>query len=755
MRKIFVALFALALLTLPGASQAAAPASCPGNNGTPTQVVTGTFATEHEGHYVLVPFDVPAHSTKVRVKLCYDQPESPLNSQIRHTLDLGIYDAVQTDGFHDEEEFRGWGGSSRLNAFVSPDAATLGFKPGSIPPGKWAGEIGVAAVASQEEGDLTGEVEWRMEIFIGNDPADADQPWQPTPYIDRVVKEGAAWYKGDFHVHAEHSNPNDATMRETFDYAFGPRPEGAGLDFITLSDYVTDRHWDEIGRFQPDYPNSLIMRSAEIITYRGHINNHDSHTFVDYRTGPIYELRGGQLVKVRDAQPASRIFDDIHYAGGFTQVNHPTTFPSTVPGFDNICRGCSWEYSDEETDWSKVDSFEVATGPGGFYDPDGNEPGPNPFSPAAIEWWDRLNLEGYDITGVGSSDSHNAGEENLTQSPIGEATTVVYADELSEDGIHEAVLKGHAYVKFFSSDGPDLRLEAIPLQGGEKVMMGDTLLADVGQFTARVIGGAPSPQVRSLIVMRDGAPMNAVPVDSNDFTFTFVASTPGDYRLQLERGSATEALTNPITLSHENPPPSPPDPPENTSLTFTEATPPSGQYTDTAHIETRLVESNSGNPISGAQVKFKLTGRKDSREWIDTTDADGIAEQDLLLDVATGPYQLTAQYAGNSDYHPSADSQGFKVRKEDTAIDLTTASRGGRSYLEAHLYEEDTPSHGLKRRGIEFFVDGNPVGIAYTNAAGVAVRRVANRYLTSGHTLAADFDGTRLYRASRDELQVP
>ena len=43
-------------------------------------------------------------------------------------------------------------------------------------------------------------------------------------------------------------------MRETFDYAFRPAaPQGgAGLDFITLSDYVTDTGWGEIGRYQAD-----------------------------------------------------------------------------------------------------------------------------------------------------------------------------------------------------------------------------------------------------------------------------------------------------------------------------------------------------------------------------------------------------------------------------------------------------------------------------------------------------------------------
>jgi hypothetical protein len=346
-------------------------------------------------------------------------------------------------------------------------------------------------------------------------------------------------------------------MRETFDYAFSDRPQGGGLDFITLSDYVTDRHWHEIGRFQADYPGKLIGRSAEVITYRGHVNNHASATYVDYRTGPIYELRGDQLRKVRGPEGASRIFDDIHAAGGFTQVNHPTTFPAAVPGFSNICRGCSWEYSDEETDWASVDAMEVQTGPSGTSDPHGHELGPNPFTPLAIDWWDRLRREGYRITAVGSSDSHNAGRsEDFTQSPIGEATTVVYATELSERGIHEAVRAGHAYVKFFSSYGPDLRFDAVALKssgrgkgrGRPKAMMGDRLNVSSAEFTARVMGAMPNPEVRMLIVMKDGRPHLAVPVVSDDFVFTFSVDSPGDYRLQLMRGTALEALTNPISL---------------------------------------------------------------------------------------------------------------------------------------------------------------------------------------------------------------
>jgi hypothetical protein len=553
----------LVVLAVPPLSRAEVP-PCPGNDDAPDRVVTGTFASSLEGSYVMVPFAVPDGATSVRVKLCHDAPGLPLSLpgvpySVKHTLDLGLFEPT-TDGFYDEEEFRGWGGSSRPNVLITPeDSTTVGFKPGAIPAGTWAAEIGVAAVASVLEGDPDESVAWRLEIFIGDDPADADQPWQPAPYDASVANPNAGWYKGDFHVHGRQSNPNDAPMDEVFDYAF----DEAGLDFITLSDYVTDRHWDEIGRFQGDHPGKLIVRSAEVITYRGHINNHASVRYVDHRTGTMYRWHeGGALEKIRDAQPASRIFDDIHAplgpdgaARGWSQVNHPTIFPAQVPTFSNFCRGCSWSYSDAETDWSKVDAFEVQTGPAGTPDPAGNEIGPNPFTVLAIAWYDHLRSMGFDITAVGSSDSHKAGAKSsltdpgsILRSPIGEATTVVFAPELSERGIRDGILAGHAYVKFFSPSGPDLRFTAAPASGGSDVMMGDELTASKARFAARVFNAGLSAQPRVLLVLKDGLPFRAFPVLREDQTFSFAASAAGDYRLQLMRGTAFEALSNPITL---------------------------------------------------------------------------------------------------------------------------------------------------------------------------------------------------------------
>src|SRR6187551_2674006 len=109
MRLPLTVLATVAVLAAPAAARAeGVPASCPGDPIQPTQVITGEFDTSLQGSYVLVPFDVPAGTTSVRVKYCFDQPEVP-TPNVRHTLDLGIYEPLR-GGEHlpGVREFRGW-----------------------------------------------------------------------------------------------------------------------------------------------------------------------------------------------------------------------------------------------------------------------------------------------------------------------------------------------------------------------------------------------------------------------------------------------------------------------------------------------------------------------------------------------------------------------------------------------------------------------------------------------------------------------
>ena len=54
-------------------------------------MVTGEFASSLQGSYVLLPFQVPAGQTALRIRYCNDQPETPVSAQLKHTLDLDVY----------------------------------------------------------------------------------------------------------------------------------------------------------------------------------------------------------------------------------------------------------------------------------------------------------------------------------------------------------------------------------------------------------------------------------------------------------------------------------------------------------------------------------------------------------------------------------------------------------------------------------------------------------------------------------------
>jgi hypothetical protein len=568
----FATAVAVALVTVSGPTGGLAadvPARCPGDPIDADEVITGSFPDALQGSYVMVPFEVPKGTTAVRVKYCYDEPDDP--DATDHTLDLGLYGPRRSpDAEWGPDEFRGWGGSSHPDVTVSPRGfstraqylddpkgdvpgrTTRGFLPGPIEPGEWAAELGVAAVASTTDGDADGAVAWRLEIAFDDSTVAPRDRYRPAPYSAKPVRPDPGWYAGDLHVHAEHSALGDATMREAFDYAFRPIDrDGAGLDFITLTDYVTPAAWAEIGRYQARHPRHLVIRGSEVITYRGHAQNQASATYVDHRTGPVYALESdGSTTLIREARPAREIFEDVHAGGGWTQINHPTIFPSSNPAFEGLCRGCSWDYSANETDYDEVDAIELGTGPSSLGS--GAAAGPNPFLLDALAFWKEILATGAKVSAVASSDSHTAGRtSDALGTPIGTPTTVVFAEELSERGVREAVLDGHTYVKLFGNAGPDLRFTAA--SGGapdETAIIGGVVTGESVRFRARVTGATdavvPPTGDYTLLVEQDGQPVQTFTLDGRTLDVRFDGNGAGRYHLELRRGPLVVAVTSPI-----------------------------------------------------------------------------------------------------------------------------------------------------------------------------------------------------------------
>lgn len=616
---------ALTCVLLPAAATAAttAPASCssqldgPATTGvTSTKVLTGTFSTAEHGRYVEVPFDVPAGTTQVHVTYCYTDTS-------HNTLDLGIYqpNADGSLGFAIPSNFRGWGGSSHPEVALSPQGfsteaqynakpkgyvagrTTRGFEPGPIPAGTWAAELGVAAVRSAANGgdDLVG---WRVEVELSNDPAYAATPYKQAAYSTKAAKKAAGWYAGDFHVHDEHSNLGAATITDTLNDAFGaftPASQGApfraGLDFTSLSDYVTDSAWGEIGRYQGAHPGKLVIPSAEVITYEGHTGNQGSLKVADYRTGQIDRLNpdDGSLSKLRDARPPSTIFDTVHSGGGVTVLNHPRIFPPTTEAVAALCRGCFWGYTDAQTDFSKVDAIELFNSPEDFGFRSGTE-SENPFNRDALVYWNHALDSGAHIAAVGGSDTHHAGSPTgATEAPVGRPATMVYASALDLKGILAGVKAGHTYVKTAGTAGPGLTLTA-KAAAGKAVMMGDSISGRSIQIST-TISGSTDGKARTLELQRNGVVIKSMPVLTPTATMTFTATKTGRYNVVVERAigaGVIDAVTSPIYVS---------DPPRTPKLSAPRACVKPGKSAK-VKVDTRLTTKTRGS------AAVTLDGRK-------------------------------------------------------------------------------------------------------------------------------------------------
>ena len=126
---------------------------------------------------------------------------------------------------------------------------------------------------------------------------------------------------------------------------------------------------------------------------------------------------------------------------------------------------------------------------------------------------------------------------------------MVYADELSEQGIRRAVEAGHTFVKVTGPSAPDLRLEARPRgSGGAGQDLRRQRLRQRAGGLHRAGAGRQRRQPAAdhqerLAVSRRG------PVTSGSFATTFASNGPGRYRLQLMQGTQTVGVSSPIYVS--------------------------------------------------------------------------------------------------------------------------------------------------------------------------------------------------------------
>jgi len=425
------------------------------------------------GDYLDVPITVPAGAVECDI--------AHTDGSDYNILDWGVW---APDG-----SYRGWGGGNTEDAIIGVDQSSRSYLPGPIAAGTWTVVIGKAKL------DPAGG-HYSIDVTCSDT---ATLPVLPkAAYTPVTLSPDRRWYKGDFHVHSVQSGDAQATFDQITTLA-----QSQGLDFINMSDHNTVAQHALIAALQPSLPNFLILRGAEITTYSGHGNAVGIHDYVDHRLG-------------YNGRTVAGITGDVAAQGGIFIVNHP------MLDLGGACIGCAWQHVDD-TPWDQVAGMELITG---NYDI-----GVSAFVPRVLALWDMLEDQGNRIAGIGGSDDHTAGmNEGSTGSPIGNPTTLVLADNLSEAAIIDAIKHGRTIVNLHGPDDPLVEFTARG-KGGVTAQIGDDVSGVAeATFDVHVVGASGD----FVDLVRDGEKVQHIAVTSDDERRTLTDGTPGAHRYRVQ-----------------------------------------------------------------------------------------------------------------------------------------------------------------------------------------------------------------------------
>ena len=398
----------------------------------------GSVTYDNAQTYVEVPFTVPVGVTRLMVDFAYTERD-------KHTsIDLGILDS---------ERFRGWSGGNKSGFTLSETDATPSYLPGPIRPGTWRLLLGIPNIERGVKSD------YEAKIYF----AHAGDPVAVSTFSSAPLRTGAAWYRGDFHMHDAHSDGSclsqagmnvPCPLYKTVETAAGRK-----LDFIAISDHNTISHYDAIRELQPYFDQMLLLSAREITTFYGHANVFGVTDFIDFRVGS------------KAVPDVNAMMKQVAAAHGLLSINHPGS-PSGA-----ACMGCGW--TAPGTDYSQVTAIEAING--------GSMEGGKDGKGSGIPFWQDKLSKGFRITAIGGSDNHEAVYPAFVRSAVGHPTTVVYAQNLSERAILEGVRAGHVFVDLEGTT--DRVIEFSAKVGDREGAMGDILKAAAGEvvhFTLRM-----------------------------------------------------------------------------------------------------------------------------------------------------------------------------------------------------------------------------------------------------------------------------
>lgn len=465
-----------------------------------------------DSRYAYVPFDVPPHATRIKVSYRYERANGA------NAIDLGLFDARSSGSDTDPKGFRGWSGGRRSEFFISRDEATPGYLPGQMAAGTWRIILGLYRVLpagvdvsfkieieteENEKASSTSAERKRGPASAGASVTPVAKSSTRTPsHQKRIGGHSSRWWTGDLHMHTVHSD-GDWAIAELISAA-----RKIGLDFICITDHNTASHHAEIDRARSSSEQPLVLRGEEITTYGGHTNawGLPFGTWIDFRVQP------GNTTRILN------VAAEAHRSGALISINHPFA----------LCSGCAWSYDAAARGF---DAIEVWNGAWDQTDE------------LALTMWDKILQSGRRITAIASSDSHRA------DNPIGQPTTHVAANALSQTALLAAIRQGRVYLTGEARPVIDFTAEAKAGKRRSRSAIGDEIRLRPPGMVRFFITTEEAPPDATVSLISNGRVVHSLPTKSDGPPQVIEIECRRDsyYRLEVrDKTKRVLALTNPI-----------------------------------------------------------------------------------------------------------------------------------------------------------------------------------------------------------------
>jgi hypothetical protein len=446
-----------------------------------------TLTRADHKRFITYPFELLAGTRRLDVRFGFDPPR-----------EQGIANVLSLTLFGPE----GWRGASHCcraaqEISISAEAATPGYLAGALPAGAWMLQVETHGLAPGTSCTYTLDIASQDGIAGDSLPAVVET----VPLPARPPRGGPAWYRGDLHTHTLHSDGHVPVAGRV------AAAEARDLDFFFLTDHNTVSGLVELDSVSS--PRVLPARGMELTTFWGHALCLGGGEWVEWRAEPG---TGEMAAIVRAAEAAGRLFIIAH--------------PHAID--DPHCTGCAWHYDDVMPGPARA----VEVWNGRWNGDSGNEEN-------LALWYGWLNA-GLRIVATCGTDTHGLYPEGEGELRSLEPFSHVYAAELTEDALLDAIRRGRLYL----SSGPRLDLHA---QAGNAIAgMGDELtLSDAAaEFRCVWTDCPPDAVVRAVV---DGAVIHEWRAGSPGQATWQVAPRQGWCTVEIRGADGNMlALSNPV-----------------------------------------------------------------------------------------------------------------------------------------------------------------------------------------------------------------